>query len=89
MPSLLDKMYEDSKVGGKWLMGSEKKKKKKKPKKKPKKKEKSKKIPLTQNEKIMYTVMLLICIPLGVLFFVYYNSGLMQTIIMVSEILIK
>jgi hypothetical protein len=82
MPSLLDKMYEDSKVGGKWLMGSEKKKKKKKPKKKPKKKEKSKKIPLTQNEKIMYTVMLLICIPLGVLFFVYYNSGLMQTIIM-------
>ena len=82
MPSLLDKMYEDSKVGGKWLgknaMGSEKKKKTKKP----KKKGKSKKIPLTRNEKIMYTVMLLLCIPLGVLFFVYYNSGLMQTIIM-------
>ena len=82
MPSLLDKMYEDSKVGGKWLgknaISSEKKKKTKKP----KQKEKSKKIPLTQNEKIMYTVMLLICIPLGVLFFVYYNSGLMQTIIM-------
>ena len=82
MPSLLDKMYEDSKVGGKWLgknaMGSEKKKKTKKP----KKKGKSKKSPLTRNEKIMYTVMLLLCIPLGVLFFVYYNSGLMQTIIM-------
>lgn len=82
MPSLLDKMYEDSKVGGKWLgknaMGSEKKKKTKKP----KKKEKSKKIPLTRNEKIIYTVILLICIPFGVLFFVYYNSGLMQTIIM-------
>lgn len=83
MPSFdWNKMYEDTKVGSKWLgknsMGSEKKKKTKKP----KKKEKSKKIPLTQNEKIMYTVMLLICIPLGVLFFVYYNSGLMQTIIM-------
>jgi len=82
MPSLLDKMYEDSKVGGKWLgknaMGSEKKQNPKIP----KKKEKSKKIPLTRNEKIIYTVILLICIPFGVLFFVYYNSGLMQTIIM-------
>ena len=60
--------------------------KKKKKTKKPKKKE-AKKKPLTQNEKIMYTVMLLICIPLGVLFFVYYNSGLMQTIIMAKGLL--
>jgi hypothetical protein len=74
-----NKLYEDTKVGGKWLGKPSKKKKKKT--KKPKKKE-AKKKPLTQNEKIMYTVMLLICIPLGVLFFVYYNSGLMQTIIM-------
>ena len=83
MPSFdWNKMYEDTKVGSKWLgknaMGSEKKKNLKKP----KKKGKSKKIPLTRNEKIMYTVILVICIPLGVLFFVYYNSGLMQTIIM-------
>ena len=83
MPSFdWNKMYEDTKVGSKWLgknaMGS---KKKKNP-KKPKKKGKSKKIPLTRTEKIIYTVILVICIPMGVLFFVYYNSGLMQTIIM-------
>ena len=50
MPSLLDKMYEDSKVGGKWLgknaMGSEKKKKKKKSKKKAKKKGEIQKNPI-------------------------------------------
>ena len=84
MPSFdWNKLYEDTKVGGKWLEKPEKKKKKTK---KPKKKE-AKKKPLTQNEKIMYTVMLLICIPLGVLFFVYYNSGLMQTIIMAQGLL--
>ena len=79
MPSLLEKMYEDTKVGGKWLgkkTVNEKKEKKKK------KKRKKRKKPLTRNQKIAYTVILLICIPLGLLFFVYYNSGLMQTILL-------
>ena len=53
----------------------------KKPKPKPKKKRTRKK-ELTKNERILYTILLVICIPLGILAFVYYNAGLMETIIL-------
>ena len=61
----------------------QKKKNKKENEKSPqKKRKKRKKKPMTRNERIMYTIILVISIPLGVLFFVYYNSALMQTIIL-------
>jgi len=84
---LLDKMYDDYKESAKEKEKKQEKEKKKKERERKrsaskKKNKKTKKKPLTRNEKIMYTVLLLICIPLGVIFFVYYNSGLMQTIIL-------
>ena len=75
---LLDKMYDDYKDSSKKKeqnrIKQEKKKERERKKEAARKKNKKvKKKPLTKNEKILYTVLLLICIPLGVIFFVYYN----------------
>jgi len=89
---LLDKMYDDYKESSKEKEAERKKEKKRKERERKratskKKNKKTKKKPLTKNEKIMYTIVLLICIPLGVIFFVYYNSSLMQTIILAKGLL--
>lgn len=73
----MERMYDDMKYGFKKAT----KPSKKKPKPKPKKKRTRKK-ELTKNERIFYTILLVICIPLGILAFVYYNAGLMETIIL-------
>ena len=89
---LLDKMYDDYKESSKKKEQNKKKAEKKKERERKKaaarkKNKKIKKKPLTKNEKIIYTILLLICIPLGVIFFVYYNSSLMQTIILAKGLL--
>tara|TARA_Y100000591_G_scaffold55151_1_gene43679 strand:- start:11943 stop:13178 length:1236 start_codon:yes stop_codon:yes gene_type:complete len=86
-PDLFNKMYEDKKESN---AKKEKEKKRKEKKKEREKKEKErknknkkkKKRKMTRNEKIIYTILLVIAIPLGVLFFIYYNSSLMQTILL-------
>jgi len=87
MPSLLDKMYEDGKYAAKEREkrnadAAKKKEKKRKRETSSKKNKKKKKKPMSRNDRIMYTIILVICIPLGVLFFVYYNASLMHTIIL-------
>tara|TARA_B100001063_G_scaffold180480_1_gene169591 strand:+ start:923 stop:2137 length:1215 start_codon:yes stop_codon:yes gene_type:complete len=89
MPSLLDKMYEDGKYAAKERQKKNKadaRKKKRENEKKKKeaerKKKNFKKKPMSRNERIIYTVLLVIGIPLSVLFFIYYNSSLMQTILL-------
>ena len=72
---LLDKMYDDYKESSKKKEQNKKKAEKKKERERKKaaarkKNKKIKKKPLTKNEKIIYTILLLICIPLGVIFFV-------------------
>ena len=86
-PELLNKMYEDRKEENKKKerqrkSAEKKKEREKKEKEKKKKKPKKKNRKMTKNEKIMYTVLLVIGIPLGVLGFIYYNSSLMQTILL-------
>lgn len=85
-PDLFNKMYEDKKEDKKKKerekKSAEKKKEREKKQKERKKNKPKKKKKLTQNEKIMYTIFLVISIPLSVLFFIYYNSSLMQTILL-------
>ena len=89
---LLDKMYDDYKESSKEKEQNKKKAEKKKERERKraaarKKNKKVKKKPLTKNQRILYTILLIICIPLGVIFFVYYNSSLMQTIILAKGLL--
>lgn len=85
-PDLFNKMYEDRKEDNKKKererKAAEKKKEREKKEAERKKKKPKKKRKMTKNDRILYTVLLVIAIPLGVLFFIYYNSSLMQTILL-------
>lgn len=83
---LFDKMYEDRKEENKKKererKAAEKKKERERKEAERKKNKPKKKRKMTKNDRILYTVLLVIAIPLGVLFFIYYNSSLMQTILL-------
>lgn len=82
MPSLIEKIYDDMKFGGKWLgkkgskSWSSSNNKKKPRKKKEKKKE------MTHNEKIGYTIFFILFIPIFVLGFIWCQSSLLNTILL-------
>ena len=93
MPSLLEKMYEDGKYAAKERNKAKEKMKKKeeaikkkkleqeKRKKKKKKKEDRK---LSTNEKIAITILLVILVPVCVILFIYYQSSLLDAILLAT-----
>ena len=93
-PDLFTKMYDDNKKAKEKKEKEKKREKRKKEKEKRKKElEKKKKKPrfskksLSRNEKIIITIVLCIFIPLAVLLFVYYNSALLQTILLAKGLI--
>ena len=80
MPSLIEKIYEDMKFGGKWVgkKGSKNwssSNKKKKPKKKRERKKE-----ISFNDKVGYTIFLIFFIPILVLAFIWCQSSLLNII---------
>ena len=85
-PDLFNRMYNDNKEAKEKKEKEKKREKKKKEieerRKASKKNKKTKKKQWSKNEKIIITILLCMFIPLGVLLFVYYNSALLQTILL-------
>ena len=79
MPSLIEKIYEDMKFGGKWLGKKGSKNWSSNKRKKPKKKRERKK-EMTFNDKVGYTIFFIFFIPIFVLAFIWCQSSLLNII---------